>query len=131
MERGKYGLLETCRVASTQSGKDKKIIDQGCWLSDQVSNLLPLERYSYVSRTVYCVELLLFTFRKFVGLCVWNEKNYEDHVSEYLLSRRRKDRQAHAFISIINNYELHNEHLKSAFTVGSSVLINVVTELSN
>jgi hypothetical protein len=30
MERGTYGLFEICRIASTQSGKDKKIIDQGC-----------------------------------------------------------------------------------------------------
>jgi hypothetical protein len=30
MERGNYGLFEICRIASTKSGKDKTIIDQGC-----------------------------------------------------------------------------------------------------
>jgi len=43
---------------------------------------------------------------------------YKDAVPEYLLSRRRKERHAHAFGSIINHYEVENEHLKCAFTVG-------------
>jgi len=43
---------------------------------------------------------------------------YEDSVSEYLLSRRWKDRHAHAFGSIKNHYELQYEHSKGAFAVG-------------
>ena len=30
MEIGSYGLFEISRIASTQSGKDTKIIDEGC-----------------------------------------------------------------------------------------------------
>jgi len=30
MERGTYGLFEISRIASTQSGEDKKTIDQCC-----------------------------------------------------------------------------------------------------